>query len=280
VGLNILTFPHLPHTTSATIPMNTIEVGYWSIKGLGAPLRMMVMYAGYPLQSSNFDLKINADGGYDGSEWFTKKPELKEANPLINLPYVKDGDKIISQSNACFLYLGRKFNMLGSTTSETEACEQLLCEIMDLRNKMTGFCYNPASDAESVSALLKDVSGSNGALQKIELWLKKEITTNNASGAFLVGDHASAPDFHLYEMLDQYQAMARFYNLPSPTATFPLLASFKDKFEALPENSKYLASPLSKMPFNNKMAAFGACANGEKWTIGMTYDFGDLSGVY
>jgi hypothetical protein len=34
-----------------------IEVGYWSVRGIGAPLRMMVMYAGHPLKAVNYDVK-------------------------------------------------------------------------------------------------------------------------------------------------------------------------------------------------------------------------------
>lgn len=34
----------------------SITVGYWSIRGLGAPLRMMVMYSGEELQAECYDL--------------------------------------------------------------------------------------------------------------------------------------------------------------------------------------------------------------------------------
>lgn len=74
--------------------------------------RMMVMYAGNPLVAMNYCCKSKADGGYDLSSWYSVKPELRELNPLINLPYVKDGDKLITQTNACLQYLGRKLNML------------------------------------------------------------------------------------------------------------------------------------------------------------------------
>lgn len=37
-----------------------------------------------------------------------KKLELIKQNSCINLPYVIDGDFVITQSNTCALYLGRK----------------------------------------------------------------------------------------------------------------------------------------------------------------------------
>lgn len=43
--------------------------------------------------------------------YFRTKESLKAKNALINLPYVKDGDLLVSQSNACTAYLGRKLGM-------------------------------------------------------------------------------------------------------------------------------------------------------------------------
>lgn len=106
-----------------------ITVGYWSIKGLGAPLRMMVLYAGCPLNAVNYDLRPKDGGGWDGSAWFDIKPDLKAVNPLINLPYVQDGDVLVSQTNACLSYLGRRLGMWGNNPAEEIECEQLLCEV-------------------------------------------------------------------------------------------------------------------------------------------------------
>ena len=80
------------------------------------------------------------DGKYDCSEWFTAKKELKKQNPLINLPYIIDGNRLISQTNACFSYLGRKLDMWGSTEDEAIECEQLLCEVGLMFLSCSTFC--------------------------------------------------------------------------------------------------------------------------------------------
>ena len=88
-----------------------IEIGYWGIRGLAAPLRAMLMYHGTPFISTNYDLLDKPDDafGFQAPAWFMdRKPAMKEINPLANLPFLVDGDVIISQSNACLMYLGRK----------------------------------------------------------------------------------------------------------------------------------------------------------------------------
>lgn len=152
---------------------------------------------------------------------------------------------------------------------------------MDLRNKMSHYVYNSTGGREGAEALLKDVTGKNGLLQKFEMWLS-EITCkkHNGSGHFLIADRATAPDFHLWELLDQYKALAAYYNFPDPLKDYPHLSTFLSGFSARPENTRYLSSKLNALPFNQKMAHFGATPSGAVWTPGMTYTFANDGGSY
>jgi glutathione S-transferase len=116
-------------SATSSVNLSPVTVGYWSIRGLGAPLRMMAMYAGCPLNAVNYDCRIKEGGGYDGSDWFNDKPELKAKNPFINLPYIQDGDVLVTQTNACLSYMGRKLGLWGNNPTEETECEQLLCEV-------------------------------------------------------------------------------------------------------------------------------------------------------
>lgn len=159
------------------------------------------MYSGRKLNAQCFDLKAT-ESGFDGSCWSSEeKVKLKVINPLINLPYIQDGDIVVAQTNACFTYLGRKLGLLGTNDKELNECEQLLCEVMDLRNKMVRFVYENYNTAAKLLVTAKD-----NHFQKFELWFDKKINSGE-SDTFLVGNFASAPDFHLWEMLDQYIAL-------------------------------------------------------------------------
>lgn len=265
---------------------NAVTIGYWSIRGLGAPLRMMAMYAGAKLIAENYDLKCKEGGGFDASPWTNAKPALRAKNPLMNLPYVIDGDVIVTQTNACFAYLGRKFGLLGSNDLEASQCEQLLCEIYDIRGAMVGFAYSPSpsdEDAKEKAIALcgKVCSSYSGGFPKLDEWLTQQ-KGNGSSGNFLVGDKASAPDFHLYEMLYQFDVMCKHYGIPNLVENYPNLKNFLNNFGSLPQNSKYFSSKLAALPFNNKAATFGAHPNGGRWKeeYSSTYEFGTYSGEY
>ena len=126
-----------------------ITVAYWSTKGLGAPLRQMVLYSGVPLKCIFYKTTaVQTQNGLsvEGSHWHLgAKPAFQKINPLINLPYVEvhDTDQkiVVAQSIACMTILARKLDMQGSDRNENSQCEQLLCEIMDARNQMVEFAY-------------------------------------------------------------------------------------------------------------------------------------------
>eukprot|EP00616_Rhizochromulina_sp_CCMP1243_P008986 CAMPEP_0118997144 /NCGR_PEP_ID=MMETSP1173-20130426/61256_1 /TAXON_ID=1034831 /ORGANISM="Rhizochromulina marina cf, Strain CCMP1243" /LENGTH=746 /DNA_ID=CAMNT_0006948567 /DNA_START=93 /DNA_END=2330 /DNA_ORIENTATION=+ len=259
-----------------------IVIGYWSIQGLGAGLRMMAMYAGAPIRVENFKLTEKPEeegGGFSGKEWFTEKAAMKLRNPLSNLPFLIDGELVICQSNACYAYLGRKFGLWGDTPLEQILCEELLGELSDLKSLNSAFVYGQHDDVLGAAAqLLAKLTHKNGILPKIDATLR-ESTEKGGAGAFLLGTHASAPDFALWTILHQLQVMARVFDLPSPSSTFPHLDVFMRLFAAQPENSKYLDSPLhTQLPFNNKTACFGSAPDGATFHPGMPAPFDQLSG--
>ena len=238
------------------------------------------MFAGVPLKSINYVLRIDSEGNFDASHWFGEKPALKEQNPLMNLPYVIANGQLVSQSNACFLHLGRVLGLLGNDESDLISCEQLLCEIMDLRNSMGGSAYSPTIAHTDAAKLLGNAAGKNGSFQKFELWLAREKSAGR-SGLFLVADKATAPDFHLWEMLDQFTLYASRFEQPDPLLAFPHLQAFYASFRTLPQNARYFDSVLARLPMNNKSASFGSTPSGAQWVTGVSVDeFEASSGIY
>jgi glutathione S-transferase len=238
---------------------------------------MMVMYSGVQLEAFCYDLVpdgVKEDGSpnWDGSSWFGVKPELKEQNPLMNLPWVRvDDQPVVAQSNACFAQVGRATGLWGHSEVENSECEQLLCECMDLRNNMTGFSYGRKYDRQPE----KLVSDSRRILDKLELWMAK-----SSDKTFFVGGHATAPDFHIWEMLDQFELLAKHYKIPSLSESHPNLGAFYRNFAELPQNQRYLSSDLHKLPCNNKMAIFGSCPDGSAMKPGQPYDWAKVGGTY
>ena len=207
----------------------------------------------------------------------------------MNLPFLVDtqgeeyGGKalVLAQTNAIFTYLGRELNMLGSTKLETCRCEELLCEIMDFRNKMTGFAYKPGNRESAMIdgiKLLKSIGVAN-ILDKLELYLRnkyKDDKLYSCNIRYLVGSSLTAPDFNLWEMLDQYDSLylsvsnhddgLPFHGPFGPNSR-PYLQTFYDNFRAeISENKSYCdCTVISKdLPFNNPYARFGSNPKNDK----------------
>lgn len=252
----------------SAFPNEMIEIGYWNIRGLAAPLRMMAMYSGLQHKVAAYAIP---DGSFDRSCWLGEpKAKLRQSNALINLPYVKDGDRVVTQSNACMSYLGRKTGCWGSNEDEIVACEQLLCEIYDVRGAVVRFSYPATPDA--APGFIADVR--LGGLAKLALYLSR-VEGFSQDAPFLVAGKATAPDFHLFEVLDQIRTACRVYGHCMSDDEFYAgelapLRLFYNGFAALPNMQAYLNSPLHKQPFNNLMANFGSAEGGAKWIDGTT----------
>jgi len=239
-------------------------IGYWSIRGLGAPLTMMLCAAKTPFTLFLYDLVEKGEDGWT-SDYFAAKGEyIKEyKQPLWNLPFCVDREnkRVICQTNAVFSHLGKSCGMFGDHGTASSECEQLLAEIYDLRDVMMKFVYSP-NPGEPAAVL----ANAKKLLNKFEAWLELQSDKiQNAEGdtkieapvVHLVNGKFSAPDFHLFEMLDQFEALAK-ENGEDLYANFKRIKEFKAGFAALPENQFYLNSWLHKdLPFNNTPGRFG-----------------------
>jgi hypothetical protein len=256
--------------------------GYWSIRGLGAPIRMMLSAAQVNHWIVLYDVTEEGDTGWSKESWANDKEWIKQGyNCLANLPFLIDcrTNMVLSQTNAIMSFLGRELNMLGRSPPMTCRCEELLCEIMDLRNIMVRFAYNgsPHTAEDEADAMAQGPAGR--ILDKLELLLENSypgaITEDSSSEqqvdedsaerrlrsiTFLVGGRCTAPDFCLYEMLDQYTSLCRYYNIPLITEDRPYLSAYFTNFKLLAVNLPFLecGAGHAVLPFNNPYARFGS----------------------
>jgi len=269
-----------------------ITVGYWSTKGLGSVCRMVVLYSGNPLKAKNYKLQPVVKNNlinYDGSEWHNNdKINLKKRNSLINLPYIElidtsGNNLLITQSNACLSFLGRKFDMFGKNEIEESQCEQLLLETHDLRNLITSFAYTNFKNKDLENNAAKEVfekafqNKNAGTMQKLENWLSLNKDYNNY---FLLNNGITIPDFNLFDVLDFYIEFLKYYNLVNEKnnkkilseSGYPNLNRFYNHFINLSKMKKYLNSIFYKLPYTNKSANFGSGIKGNKWNVNIQKD--------
>jgi len=253
-------------------------LGYWSIRGLGAPLTMMLCAAQKPFTLFLYDI-VERDSGW-GSDYFAaKKGYIQEyKNPLWNLPFCADRQekRVICQTNAVFAHIGRVCGFMGQDSVTESQCEELLNEIYDLRNVMTGFAYGGPVGEKDGDIAKETLQGAMKHLKKLEAYLELQSASLESSGdkgqkaeGYLVNGKMSAPDFHLFEMLDQFEGLCKYYNLGDLFESLPRLKAFKMSFGSLPENQFYLNSWLHKdLPYNNCMARFGSLPGPKTYTHG------------
>ena len=127
--------------------------------------------------------------------------------------------------------------------------QQCLCQVTDMRNDAVKLFYGPSFEENAE----KYVDSCQGHYKKFESWMGQQGTK------FTCGDAPTAPDFHLFEMLDQHEILAKFLKTKSFLATenekgkllYSNLRKFYGDFKLLPQLQDYFAGDAYKLPINN-----------------------------
>lgn len=229
-------------------PSEKVTMGYWAIRGLAAPMRMMAAYAKMDMEDIQYSATKKADGsGWETPAWFNEdKPMLAEKNAMINLPYIVDGSAVITQSNSCYLYLARRCGIKVTSLDAQFDMEQTLMQVFDLRNDAMKQVYGGASKDEFKKNMVGYMSGAvTGHYTKLDGFLRQKGTQ------YFSGEMPHCPDFHAFEMVDMHSAMAKEAGVPDPIDNFPALKKLHADVRALPTLEAYFAGPNYKLPFNN-----------------------------
>lgn len=221
---------------AATTKEAPVTLAYWAIRGLAQPIRLLLEYTGQAYTDKQYVQGPAPD--FDKSSWFDVKDTVLGDYPYPNLPYLVDGDVIVTQSNAIIRHIARKAELLGSTPEAATRVDIMLEEAMDLRNRTVGMAY-----------------GRNGNYEEALPAYEKTLRLNMAKydsflgeSPWFAGNAVTACDFVMYELLDQNALMVK-----GVLDAFPKLAAFHAKFAALPAIAAYLASDRCiTFPCNNQ----------------------------
>nr|ABF67506.1 glutathione-S-transferase isoform 1 [Haliotis discus discus]ABO26599.1 mu class glutathione-s-transferase [Haliotis discus discus] len=211
-------------------------LGYWAIRGLAQPIRLLLKYAG-----EDFDDVMYEQGDapeYSRESWTKVKFTL--GLPIPNLPYYVDGNIKITQSNAILRYIARKHQLLGEKEEERVKVDVMLDTAMDFRNGIVGLCYNPEFEKKKAAYF-------EALPAKLEMF--KSFLGDQQ---FFAGSKVTVCDFPIYELLDQTRIMQ-----PGSLDAFPTLLAFMGRIEALPAIKTFMSSAkFIRRPINNKSALF------------------------
>jgi len=219
---------------------NKMVLGYWKIRGLAAPIRLVLEYTHTPYENKYYE--VGPAPEYDRSSWLGEKFKLGLTFP--NLPYLIDPhtNLKLTQSNAIMLYLGQRYHLAGDNAAETAIVNMILGHVYDLRDQVSRLAYNSKYDdikAEFFSGSMKtNITDIEAVLADGRKWS--------------AGHKLSIADFVMYEVM----SICREMN-PEALAGAPKIQEHLTRFEALPAIAAYLKSDrYFAHPINNGMASF------------------------
>jgi glutathione S-transferase len=213
-------------------------LGYWNIRGLAQPIRLLLEHAGVAYEEKLYECGPPPD--FDRSCWLDEKHTLGLDFP--NLPYYIDGDVKLTQSRVILRYLARKHQLDGANERERLRADLVATVLLDYHlDFVLTVTYNPRY--EQNSALYEPVLAQR--LNQFAEFL--------GDGKFVAGDQLTYADFVLYEFLDSHAVYK-----PDVLKDHPTLAKFVERVSELESVKRYFDSPKAiKAPFNGPQAYIG-----------------------
>jgi len=215
-----------------------VTLGYWDIRGLAEPIRTVLEYVELPYNMELFN---------SFETWSEKKTKADYLFP--NLPYLVDGDKTITESEAIIAHVclkAGKAELLGKDEDRVEFI-QLRNIIGDAYGLITRNCYIN-KDEESLKKALATAETSNTYKMTglNEILGKKE---------WLLG-YITYLDFMLAEFIERSIHMDEELGT-TITKNYPNLVAHAKRFLELPKIKEYRQSEKFKArPYNGHIASW------------------------
>lgn len=195
----------------------SVSLTYFNFDGSrGLECRLALAVAGVPFE----DIRL------DRPQWAALKPTV----PFGGLPILRQGDRVLAQSNAILVYVGRTHGLHPADPWLAAEHEALMQSVEDLRNKMPA--RPDMGDEEKRAARQEFAAG----------WLKTWADTVSAriTGPFLEGDTIHVADLKLAVILRSFLSGAYDHLPPSTFDAWPKLLALVAAVNAHPAVQQFI----------------------------------------
>eukprot|EP00088_Acartia_fossae_P053977 TRINITY_DN6167_c0_g1_i4.p1 TRINITY_DN6167_c0_g1~~TRINITY_DN6167_c0_g1_i4.p1 ORF type:complete len:240 (-),score=19.34 TRINITY_DN6167_c0_g1_i4:104-823(-) len=224
---------------------NVAVIGYWDIRGLVEPARLLLEYGGINYEDRRIQMTKE--------KWLSYKHGLGYDFP--NLPFYQDDEVKITQSKAIIRHLGRKLDLYGNTIAGKAEIDMLLDVVADFTSMMTGVCYRQ-DFSDKIKA--EWIAGEGafamwGPLSSRMAGLQNKLGGND----WFVENKLSIADFAIWELIDTTRIL-----FEGCMDNFEGLQGFMDRFSQLKGVGDYLNGPRYRpFPIWSVRAKYGYLKN-------------------
>lgn len=210
---------------------STLEFGYWKVKFKAHYIRYLIRYLKLEVKEYSPNTEL---------EWRRKKDKLYKLNPLIAIPYFRDGDLVVSRLGSIGMAICMRANrkdMLGTKPKEVIKMRTLQSAIEELTDYAYRLCYR--SKSEIKKKFLNEVGKK---IHPIIRNFNEDLGDKN----FLMGDKVTLVDFEFVHIMELYDWITATAGVFDPFEGFENLFRLRKNLFSLDGVREYVKSKENK----------------------------------
>nr|QHU80051.1 glutathione S-transferase S5 [Bemisia tabaci] len=193
------------------------KLTYFSVKGLGEPVRFILSYANVEF----IDDRVNFV-----EDW----PKVKPTTPFGKLPVLEVDGKKVTQASAICRYYAKKCGLVGKDDWEDLLIDATVGTFDDMRQAISTYFYdqNEESKKKKLDLLIKET---------IPFYMERLEKQIKENGGYLVNGKLTWADLWVVSLLD----LVNKYTERTLEEKYPLIIALKDKVLSIPSIKAWVA---------------------------------------
>eukprot|EP01006_Ploeotia_vitrea_P013399 TRINITY_DN35092_c0_g1_i1.p1 TRINITY_DN35092_c0_g1~~TRINITY_DN35092_c0_g1_i1.p1 ORF type:complete len:251 (-),score=36.26 TRINITY_DN35092_c0_g1_i1:91-783(-) len=218
-----------------------MKLTYFDARGRAEAIRLVFALAGVEFEDVRFSEEPDPEIPFLPKEFVDMQKSDKCPTKQVPFLEVEDGQVLLYQRGAIMRFLGRKYNLVGSTEVEYAQIDAIICTVNDMFDKIVNDLWFSTQKEQERKANIEKWNKEVMGWPRWGQYFEKLATKANSGSGFLVGNSLSIADVAVADFVIGWKETGELVGVNNLLDAVPALKQFSDNIMGQPKIKAYYA---------------------------------------